>query len=109
MVRTRPRCRYNREVWMKVIDPQRIVSARRRRKFSQYDLAALCRCTQAAISALETGTMSGCSEDLAKQLAKFLDRDVEDLFERRESSRVHRVTNALGSTRPTETEEAVPA
>lgn len=94
MSRTRPRCRFTREVWMKVIDPQRIVSARRRRKFSQYDLAALCRCTQATISALETGAMRGCSEDLAKQLAKFLDRDVEDLFDRHTSSRARRVTTA---------------
>lgn len=84
---------------MKVIDPQRIVSARKRREFSQRDLAALCRCSQAAISALETGAMPNCSEDLAKQLARYLDRDVEDLFERHSASRVHRVLNASGTAR----------
>lgn len=93
---------------MKVIDPARIRLARRRRKFTQYDLAALCRCTQGAISALETGAMTGCSEDLAKHIAKFLDRDMEELFERHESTRVHRVTNASRSTR-IHGQEQVPA
>lgn len=78
---------------MKVIDPDRLIRARKRQKYSQRNLAALCDCTQAAISALETGTMKGCSEPLAKQLAKWLDRDVEELFSRHESVRVQSVTN----------------
>lgn len=103
---TRPKVRYLREVWMKVTEPAAITRARKRAKYTQYDLAALARCTQATISALETGTMRGCSEDLAKAICKWLDRDVEDLFERHDGSRVHRVTNAAGSTRQ---REKVPA
>lgn len=84
---------------MRTIDPARIAVARRRAGFTQYDLAALVRCTQASISALETGAMRGCSEDLAKAISKRLDRDVEELFERHDGTRAHRVTNAAGSTR----------
>lgn len=83
---------------MRVKDPAAIKRARKRAGFTQYDLAALCRCTQATISALETTAMRGCSEDLAVQIAKWLDRDVEDLFERHEATRLHRVTNAARST-----------
>ena len=84
---------------MRVIDPARIAAARRRRGYTQYDLAALVRCTQATISGLETGNMKRCSEDLANSIAKRLDRDVDELFERHGDSRVDRVTNAAGSKR----------
>lgn len=83
---------------MRVIDRNRLARARRRRSFTQRDLATLCRCTQSSISALETGAMTGCSEDLAALLAKWLDLDVEDLFERHEHTRIHRVTNAARRT-----------
>lgn len=83
---------------MKVIDPDRLIRARKRQNYSQRNLAALCDCTQAAISALETGTMKGCSEMLAKQLAKWLDRDVEELFSRHETVRVPSVTGGPHST-----------
>lgn len=82
---------------MKVIDKDRIAKARRRAGYTQYQLAALCQCTQAAISGLETGHMKRCSEDLAKAVAKWVDRDVEELFEAHDGSRVQRVTNALGT------------
>lgn len=95
----RPRARYSREVWMEVVDQDRLAIARRRAGFTQRELAALCRCTQAAISGLETGAMKRCSEDLAKAIARWVDRDVEELFERRDDSRLRRVTNAAGSTR----------
>lgn len=62
MNRKRPRGRYSREVWMRVKDPESLIHARKRKGYSQRNLAALCGCTQAAISALETGTMRGCSE-----------------------------------------------
>lgn len=99
MYRKRPKGRYDREVWMRVIDPTRLARARKRRKYTQRNLAALTQCTQAAISGLETGTMRGCSDDLARAVAKWLELDVEDLFEARPGSRLHRVTNAAGSTR----------
>ena len=95
----RPKIRYLREVWMKVKDPEAIKRARKRAGYTQYDLAALTRCTQATVSALETGAMRGCSEDLAKAICKWVDRDMEDLFERHDGTRAHRVTNAAGSTR----------
>lgn len=95
----RPKIRYLREVWMRVKDPAAIQRARKRAGYSQYDLAALARCTQASISALETGAMRGCSEDLATLICKWVDRDLEDLFERHDASRVHRVTNAAGANR----------
>lgn len=84
---------------MKVIEPEAITRARKRKNYTQYDLAALARCTQAAISGLETGNMRGCSEDLALSICKWLDRDLEDLFERNDGSRMERVTNAVGTTR----------
>ena len=87
---------------MKVREPAAITRARKRAGYTQYDLAALARCTQATISALETGAMRGCSEDLARTICRWVDRDVEDLFERHDGSRVHRVTNAAGSTRETQ-------
>lgn len=93
---------------MRTIKPIWLASARRRAGFTQYQLAGLANCTQAAISALETGAMRGCSEDLAKAICKWLNRDVEELFERHEGSRVHRVTNAAGSTRsPQQKQKAV--
>lgn len=84
---------------MKVISPAAIQRARKRAGYTQYDLAALTRCTQATISGLETGNMRGCSEDLAFAICKWVDRDLEDLFERHDGTRMHRVTNAAGSTR----------
>lgn len=95
----RPKARLNRETWMKVLDRDRIAKARKRKGYTQRDLAALAKCSQAAIGALETGVMPGCSKDLALTLAKWLDRDVEELFEARDNTRLHRVTNGSGTTR----------
>ncbi|MEE3126372.1 MAG: helix-turn-helix transcriptional regulator [Actinomycetota bacterium] len=97
--RRRPKVRYLREVWMDVRERGTLKRARIRAGYTQYDLAALCNCTQAAISALETGAMTRCSEDLATAIAKWLDRDVEELFVRHADSRAHRMTNAAHSMR----------
>lgn len=88
-----------RETWMRVVDPERIILARRQKKFTQRDLALLTGCSQAAISGLETGTMPTCSQALARAIAHRLDVDVDDLFATRDRSRVARVTNAAGTTR----------
>lgn len=104
----RPKVRLLREVWMKVTNPAGMKRARKRAGYTQYDLAALTRCTQATISALETGAMRGCSEDLAQSICKWIKLDIEDLFERHEGSRVHRVTNAAGAARQSP-EQKVPA
>lgn len=84
---------------MRIKDRQTIRDARLAAGYTQYDLAALCRCTQATISALETGAMAGCSESLAKDLAKWLKRTERELFIRTDGSRAPRVTNASGSKR----------
>lgn len=99
MATRRPKVRLMRDVWMKVIDPKRLATARKRAGYTQYELAALAKCTQASISGLETGNMRRCSDDLATTIAKWLDRDVEELFESHAGSRVDRVTNASGSKR----------
>jgi transcriptional regulator with XRE-family HTH domain len=83
---------------MRVRNGKTIATARRRAGYTQYELAALAKCTQAAISNLETGHMRGCSEDLAKAICRWVDRDLDELFERHAGSRVSRVTNASGST-----------
>lgn len=90
----RPKIRYQREAWMRVKDPAAIRRARKARGFSQRDLAALCKCTQAAISALETGTMKTCSADLAKIICRRVERDLEDLFVDPATEVVSDVTNA---------------
>ena len=84
---------------MRPKDREAMKRARVRAGYTQRNLAALCECTQAAISGLETGAMLNCTEDLAKAICKWLDRDMEDLFEKRVGSRVHRVTNAAGFKR----------
>lgn len=95
----RPKVRYLREVWMRVKDPETIRDARVAMGYNQRNLAALARCSQATISALERGEMKGCSEDLAKELCKWLRRTERELFVREPGTRVARVTNASGSKR----------
>lgn len=84
---------------MKPISTAILKKRREREGYSQRQLASLCNCTQAAISALECGTITRCSEDLATQIAKWLKRDVDELFTRHEDTRVHRMTNAAGTKR----------
>jgi DNA-binding XRE family transcriptional regulator len=96
MNRQRPRVRYLREVWMRVKDRQALAEARVDAGFTQYELAYLCRCTQATISALERGAMTRCSQDLADAIASRLGRRTRELFELNDGSRVHRMAN--GST-----------
>jgi DNA-binding XRE family transcriptional regulator len=95
----RPKTRLRGEVYMKPISTATLKKRREREGYSQRQLALLCKCTQAAISALECGTMTQCSEDLANQISKWLRRDVDELFIRNEDSRVARMTNAAGSKR----------
>ncbi|MGO2819475.1 MAG: helix-turn-helix transcriptional regulator [Brachybacterium tyrofermentans] len=90
----RPKIRYSREAWMKVKDPLPMRKGREAQGYSQRDLAALCRCTQAAISALETGTMKSCSEDLARTICHWIKRDLEEVFVDPSPSPVPEVTNA---------------
>ena len=77
---------------MQVRDPELLRRARERRGYTQRDLAALCRCSQGAISSIERGRLSRITEDLGREIARRLDRDVEDLFDTKHVSTVHRVT-----------------
>lgn len=98
-VKKRPRPRYLREVYMKPIDRDRLTKRRKDAGYTQRELAMLCKCTQAAISGLETGNMPNCSADLAKEIAKRLDREVEELFTSHAGTVMHRVTNGARSVR----------
>jgi transcriptional regulator with XRE-family HTH domain len=95
----RPKVRYMREVLMRVKDPETIRDARVAAGYTQRNLAALARCSQATISAIERGEMRGCSKDLANELCKWLKRTERELFISEPGSRVGRVTNASGSKR----------
>lgn len=96
----RPKVRYSREAWMKVKDPLPLRKGREAQGYSQRDLAALCRCTQAAISALETGKMTSCSDDLARTICHWIKRDLEEAFVAPSIIGVPEVTNATGGVRP---------
>lgn len=100
-VKKRPKARYMREVYMKPINRERLAKRRKDAGYTQRELAMLCRCTQAAISGLETGNMPNCSEALAEEIARRLDREVEELFTAHDGQVMHRVTNARGSKRQT--------
>lgn len=70
-------------VWMKVTNPGRIVSRRKRLGYTQADLANLVGCTQQYISMLENGVDTDCSESIARKIAKRLDVDLEEVFDER--------------------------
>lgn len=79
---------------MQVRDGGRHVkSQRKRRRFSQRDLAGLARCSQNTISLIETGGMKTISDELALRIADRLDVDVEVLFVAREASVVFGATS----------------
>lgn len=80
---------------MKVKDRDQMRRWRRRKGFTQEDLALLSGCTQQMISLLETGKLNTLGEDLAIRIAKRLDQSWEDLFTAHESNVVSMVTNDI--------------
>ena len=92
----RPKIRFAREVIMRPLSGEKLKRRRLARGFTQYEMAALCKCSQAAISGLETGNLKQCSEDLARVMCKWLGRDIDELFVVSPTSRKERVTNAKG-------------
>lgn len=76
----RPKVRYLREVFMRVKDGETIREARISHGYTQRNLAHLCRCSQAAIWKIENGQLTTVSEDLGKQLAKWLGLTERALF-----------------------------
>ena len=92
--------RSHKEVVMKVKNPQRIRKARTDAGYSQRNLAALCGCSQAAISLIERGTTRTVSKALAESLCKWLKRPSSELFtETTDAASVQSVTTAAGSKR----------
>lgn len=91
------RSRRRKPVWMKVKNGETLRRWRKRKDYSQRDLAALVKCAQNTISLLETGQMITLSEDLAMQIARRLDVPWEELFEARESPGVRRLATGASS------------
>lgn len=91
---------------MQVKDPATVKRWRKHRRYTQRELAFLCRCSQNTISLVEKGGMLTMSEELALEIAYRLDVPWEDLFTRREHSGVRRVAHGASSASPL---EAVPA
>lgn len=83
---------------MKVKDRESLIRWRKRRDFTQRDLAMLCRCSQNTISLLERGGMTTLSDDLALTIAARLQVPWEDLFEVRGASSTPNVTNGGNAT-----------
>lgn len=73
---------------MQVRDPELMKELRQERGFNQRQLAALAKCSQAAISAIETGKLKNISEDLGSHLAHWLDRRPRELFDKFNEERV---------------------
>jgi putative transcriptional regulator len=71
------------EVWMYVKDPAKLRRRRKDKGLSQVQLASLSGCTQQYISLMENGDDRDCSDKIATRIAKWLDSDLEDLFDER--------------------------
>lgn len=82
---------------MQVKDPATIKRWRKHRRFTQRELAFLCRCSQNTISLIENGGLLTMSEDLALEIAYRLDVPWEDLFSRRDTSGVRRMAHGASS------------
>lgn len=67
-------------IWMYVKEPSKLRRARKKRHFSQVQLAALVGCSQQYVSLLESGDDRDCSEKIAERICRYLDIDLEDYF-----------------------------
>lgn len=67
-------------IWMHVNEPLKLRRARKNRRLSQVQLAALVGCSQQYISLLERGEDRDCSEKVAERICRYLDIDLEDYF-----------------------------
>src|SRR5690625_1112850 len=85
---SRPKARIAGDVYMKVRDRQLIKELRQERGLTQRQLATLAKCTQATISAIETGKLKNISEDLGAHIAHWLERRPRELFEKFDEERV---------------------
>lgn len=87
----RPTRRLPIEAWMLIKDPDDLKKARRKRGYTQVELAGLCRVTQQYISAMERGSDKDISDNVAYRICKWLDVDVDYLFEEKKVIRTSRV------------------
>lgn len=94
---SRPKERIRQEVYMQVRDPELMKDLRIARKLNQRQLATLTKCSQAAISAIETGKLKNISEDLGVQLAHWLDRTPRELFTKFDDDRIAALEVAHGA------------
>ncbi|MCQ4150249.1 helix-turn-helix domain-containing protein [Rhodococcus qingshengii] len=89
---------------MRVKDPGQIRRWRKQCRYSQRELAFLCRKSQNAISLVEKGELKNITEDFAVALAGRLGVPWEDLFEAHEvevrstvSNAVHRIGDKISA------------
>lgn len=85
---SRPKQRIRQEVYVQVKDAQLIKELRQEKGLNQRQLATLAKCSQAAISAIETGKLKNISEDLGAHIAHWLDRRPRELFDKFDDERV---------------------
>jgi putative transcriptional regulator len=83
---------------MHVKDPAQFKRKRVNRRYTQRELAMLVRRTQTTIWAIENGTLTNISEDLALALAARLEVDWEELFDLREAEAVNTLPNDMHTT-----------
>jgi putative transcriptional regulator len=69
---------------MYVKEPNKLRRRRKDKGFSQQQLAALVGCTQQYISLMEAGDDRDCSEKIAERVSRWLDCELEDLFDERQ-------------------------
>ena len=75
------------EVWMYSKDPARLRRRRRDKRLSQMQLAALAGVSQQYISLIETGDDRDVSEKVAERICRYLDVELDDLFDERRPAR----------------------
>jgi DNA-binding XRE family transcriptional regulator len=92
-MKTPPKRLPSEATWMKLRDRARLRRERRRNNYTQTDLANLVGIAQQYISAMETGTDLDCSERVAEKICRYLDIELEDLFEPGKRFRTPEVTS----------------
>ena len=68
-------------------DPARLRRRRRDKRLSQMQLAALTGVSQQYISLIETGDDRDVSEKVAERICRYLDVELDDLFDERRPTR----------------------
>lgn len=106
---TRPKERIRQEVYMQVRDPELLREIRVEAGMNQRQLATLAKCSQATISALETGKLSSISEDLGAQISRWLGRRPRELFDKFDDSRVDALIVTTGTRTNRQRRSAVAA